>query len=134
MSDFFKRYKGNNKVKALSLLIYACYPFVYISMYLDFTKGTMLGYLIMVIGTSILAYFTTLSDTKYTVSIGNSLSLAVSYLWIHHMDTTTDWGYYFAPVSTNQLLVLVTLLNMIPQLIVMHYVTKSKKNKNDVTE
>lgn len=57
----------------LTLCLY-CFPFVYFSIYTDFTNGSMIGYLIMIIITSIIAFEVkcfnnvfVLNNRKYTI-------------------------------------------------------------------
>ena len=107
-----------------------CFPFVYFSMYQDFSNHTMLGYLIAVVVTSILAILGKLNSTSKSfifIIIGNVLSLIISFHLISEMSGNERWGSYFKPLYPYQFLIFVSLLNLIPQLLVMKLAGKYKK-------
>ncbi|MNW29114.1 hypothetical protein D3C74_59590 [compost metagenome] len=107
-----------------------CFPFVYFSMYQDFSNHTMLGYLIAVVVTSILALLGKLNSTSKSIIfiiIGNILSLIISFHLISEMSGNERWGSYFKPLSPYQFLIFVSLLNLVPQLLVMKLAGKYKK-------
>ncbi|MDA1677423.1 MULTISPECIES: hypothetical protein [unclassified Bacillus cereus group] len=107
-----------------------CFPFVYFSMYQDFANGSMIGYVIMVIGTSILAFFSKLFSNTIPFIIGNILSIIISYYFLYKMESELGVSWhrgYFKPFTPYQLLLLVSLLNVIPQFLVMILVKKHKK-------
>lgn len=108
-----------------------CFPFVYFSMYQDFANHSMLGYLVMIVATSLLAFVGTFFSNPIFLVIGNILSLIISYYFLGEMSGNERWGGYFKPLSPNQLLILVSFLNLIPQLIAMK-LSNSYRNKNKV--
>lgn len=55
------------------------FPFVYFAMHQDFTNGSLMGYLIMIVGTSILAFFSKYLSDAIPFIIGNIVSLIVSF-------------------------------------------------------
>ena len=103
-----------------------CFPFVYFSMLQDFANGSMLGYLIMIVVTSLLAYFGKLYNSTIFVIIGNILSVVVSFYFINEMNGNERWGGYFKPLAPYQLLILVSILNVFPQLIAMRLAVKKR--------
>ncbi|SHE14115.1 Uncharacterised protein [Chlamydia abortus] len=105
-----------------------CFPYVYFSMYQDFANHSMLGYLVMIVATSLLAFIGTLFSNPIFLVIGNILSLIISYYFLGEMSGNERWGGYFKPLSPNQLLILVSFLNLIPQLIAMK-LSNSYRNK-----
>ncbi len=126
--------KGGETVRKLIVTILIvclyCFPFVYFSMYQDFTNGSMLGYVIMVIGTSILAFFSKFFSNTIPLIIGNILSIIISYYFLYKMEVEfgVSWHRgYFKPFTPYQLLLLVSFLNVIPQFLVMILVKKYKK-------
>ncbi|CAM3851206.1 MULTISPECIES: hypothetical protein [Bacillus cereus group] len=107
-----------------------CFPFVYFSMYQDFANGSMIGYVIMVIGTSILAFFSKLFSNTIPFIIGNILSIIISFYFLYKMEIELGVSWhrgYFKPFTPYQLLLLVSFLNVIPQFFVMILVKKYKK-------
>lgn len=113
-------------VGIIILLLY-CFPFVYFSMHQDFVTGTMLGYLMMVAVSSLLAYFGTYFSHAVVIALGNILSAIVSYYLIRGMSGEWDSGY-FKPLTPESLLFWVSFLNIIPQLLAMQ-LAKRRKHK-----
>jgi|SRR5690625_1587625 len=111
-------------VSILIILLY-CFPFVYYSMYQDYTNGSLLGYLLMIVGTSILAFLAKYFNNLLPFIIGNIASLIVSFYFIYRTGDSWHDGY-FKPLTPNQLLFLVSFLNLIPQFLVMMLVKKFK--------
>lgn len=112
----------------LLIICLYCFPFVYISMYKDFENGSMIGYVIMIIITSLLAFFGKLSKHTNALIIGNIASAFVSYYFITTMSGDSRWdGAYFKPFGPTRLLILVTLLNLIPQFISMKLAVSFKR-------
>ncbi|WP_240611956.1 hypothetical protein [Planococcus halotolerans] len=95
-------------------------------MYQDFADGLMLGYLLMIAATSLLAFFSKLFSNSLPVIIGNMLSIIVSFYFINNMAGSEGWGWYFKPLSPIQLLITVSLLNLIPQFFAMKFANKYK--------
>lgn len=107
-----------------------CFPFVYFSMYQDFSNHTVLGYLFVVIVSAILALLSKLNSTSKSfifMIIGNVLSFIISFHLISEMSGNERWGNYFKPLYPYQLLIFVSLLNLILQLLVMKLAGKYKK-------
>lgn len=107
--------------KGISMLIVCFYlfPFVYFSMHQDFANGSMLGYLMMILVTSLLAFLSKMVRHPVLFIIGNIISGAVSLFFINKMAGNERWDGYFKPLSPNQLFILVSFINFIPQLLAM---------------
>lgn len=103
-----------------------CFPFVYFSMYQDFANRLMHGYLIMIVVTSLLAFFGKFSSHELAIIIGNLLSIIISYYFISGMTENERWGGYFMPLTPYQLLILVSILNVIPQFFAMKLANRYK--------
>lgn len=118
----------------ISILIVCLYsfPFVYFSMYQDFTNKSMLGYLLMVGGTLILAFFGKFFSNTIPLIIGNIVSVIISFYFLNKMEISFGIGWdggYFKPLSPYQLLLLVSFLNLIPQFFVMNLANRYKKKQ-----
>lgn len=103
-----------------------CFPFVYFSMYKDFNNSSMIGYLMMIIITSVLAILGKSSNNKFALIIGNIASAIISGYCISRMSGDERWAVYFKPFTPLQLLVLVSFINLILQLIVFKLTKKVK--------
>lgn len=116
----------------ISILIVClyCFPFVYFSMHQDFANGTMIGYLIMIVGTSILAFISKYFSNSIPFVIGNIVSAFVSFYFLYKMEISLGVGWeggYFKPLTPYQLLLLVSFLNLVPQFLVMKLTSRIKK-------
>lgn len=105
----------SNKVFARILILAYCFPFVFFSMLQDFNNGTMLGYLLMVIATPLLAVAGKRHAGTWLPVIGNLLSAFVSYFFISQMAGDVVWDAYYKPLSPVQLFLFVSVLSIIPQ-------------------
>ncbi|MCM3006150.1 hypothetical protein [Priestia koreensis] len=106
-----------------------CFPFGYVSMYQDWANTSMIGYLIMIAGTSILAVSSRVFSNIIPFIIGNLASAMISLYFLHRMDITLGAGWdhgYFKPFAPHQVLLLISCLNLLPQLLVM-WLTNRKK-------
>lgn len=117
-------------VSGILIVCLYCFPFVYFSMHQDFANRSMLGYLIMIVVTSLLAFFGKLvSNSSIFLIIGNILSVIISFYFISEMTGNERWGGYFKPLTPYQLLILVSFLNLIPQFFAIKL---ANRNKNKV--
>ena len=111
------------------------YPYVYYSMYQDFTDRLLFNYLIMIVATSTFAFIGKLYSNYIPIILGNIVSAIISFYFILKWENNAQyeemaqWGSYFVPFSPNELLVFVSVLNLIPQLFTMNL---AKKMKNRV--
>lgn len=108
-----------------------CFPFVYFSMHQDFANRSMIGYLIMIVVTSLLAFFGKLCQNSISLIIGNIVSVIISFYFISEMTVNVRWGGYFKPLTPNQLLILVSFLNLIPQFFAMKLANRHKNKVKD---
>ncbi|MEX6701762.1 hypothetical protein ABS315_19400 [Peribacillus frigoritolerans] len=108
-----------------------CFPFVYFSMHQDFANRSMLGYLIMIVVTSLLAFFGKLFNNSIALIIGNILSVIISFYFINEMTGNERWGGYFKPLTPYQLLILVSFLNLIPQFFAIKLANRHKNKVKD---
>jgi hypothetical protein len=80
----------------------------------------MIGYLIMIVSTSILAFLTKYFCNHIPFIIGNILSMIISFYFSGGMSDIEMWeGGYFTPFNPSLLIVVVSLINLIPQYISM---------------
>ncbi len=103
-----------------------CFPFVYFSMYQDFEYGSMRGYLLMIMGTFLLAFFGIMYSSLTPLILGNIVSGIVSFYFNSHMMGVERWNFYFKPFPPSMLLVIVIILNLIPQFLAMLLANKVK--------
>ncbi|BAC12210.1 hypothetical protein [Oceanobacillus iheyensis HTE831] len=109
------------------ILCLYCFPFVYFSMYIDFTNNLLPGYLIMVVSTAILAFISKFFRNSFIIILGNILSLIFSLYFTSLLADNNHWNGYFKPLWPYQIVILVTILNLIPQLIAMKLASKLRK-------
>jgi len=117
-------------ISILIICLY-CFPFVYFSMHQDFANGSMVGYLIMIVGSSILAFLSKLFSNTIPFIIGNIASAIISFYFLYKMEISLGIGWdggYFKPLTPYQLLLLVSFLNLIPQFFVIMLANKINKD------
>lgn len=119
----------------ITLLIICLYsfPYVYFAMYQDFANASMIGYIVMIFGTSLLAFASKYVSNFIPFIIGNLASAATSFYFLYKMSVTYGVGWYegyFKPLTPYQLFLLVSLLNVIPQLLFIKLAKKIKKPRN----
>lgn len=97
-------------------------------MYNDFKTGSMMGYLLMIIITSLLAFYGKRSNHTRAIIIGNLASALVSYYFISTMSGDSRWdGIYFKPFGPTIVFIWVSFLNLIPQFISMKLAVTLKR-------
>lgn len=114
-------------VIGILLVCLYCFPFVYFSMHQDFENSLMLGYLMMIIVTSLLAFLSNIFSNSIFAIIGNMLSLIISFYFISEMSGNERWDVYFKPLTPYKFLIIVSILNLIPQFFAMKFAEKYKK-------
>ncbi|MER2261306.1 MAG: hypothetical protein ABS934_04775 [Psychrobacillus sp.] len=113
------KWKVRNTGLLILVLLFYCLPFGYYGMYLDYTKGSFLGYLLMIIIGLALAYICRVFLFIPVLVVGNVLSAISSLYFIHIMDIKEDWEYFFKPFRQTTLFFIIFLLNCIPQWLVI---------------
>lgn len=100
----------------LAVLAGYCIPFVYLALLEDFKTGTLLGYLLLLVGFTVLAFTGQRWGHLLFVMAGNVLSYFIS---VYFAGQTDAYGFdgYFKPLTAEQLILFVSLLMLIPQLI-----------------
>jgi hypothetical protein len=112
------------------IIILYSVPFAYFSLYQDFTNRSLVGYLIMVIVTAILAFLGQYFSSFIPLIIGNILTTLVSIYFYLEIGNTEGWDEgYFKPFYPLQLIIVLSVLNLVPQFFaaLFAHVKKSKK-------
>jgi mannose/fructose/N-acetylgalactosamine-specific phosphotransferase system component IID len=120
----------------LAVLAGYCIPFVYLALLEDFKTGTLLGYLLLLVGFTVLAFTGQRWGHLLFVVAGNIVSYFISIYFAGQMDTF-DWDGYFKPLTAEQLILLVSLLMLIPQwiaIVVAMSLEAKKRVKEQMTE
>lgn len=121
------------KVISIIIICLYCFPFVYYSMYQDITNRSLYGYLILIVGTSVLSFLSDFFGNFKLIIIGNLVSIIISFCFIHWMGFDgRPYGWaddYFKPFGVNLSLFVFSLLNLIPQLLAMFIAKWIKPNR-----
>lgn len=115
-------------ITGITTLCLYCFPFAYFSMYIDFSSNLMFGYLIMVVSTAILAFINKFFRNSFIIVSGNILSLLFSLYFTSLLAHNDYWTGYFKPFWPYQLVILVTVFNLIPQLIAIKLSSNFRKS------
>lgn len=112
--------------QAMSLLVVClyCFPFVYFSMYQDFFNQSIMGYVTMVLMTTLLAFVGKRSGHILIPIAGNVLSFVISYYMIGLLSDNYIWNVYFKPLTPFGLLVLISVLNLLLQFLAIRLVDR----------
>lgn len=119
-----------NKYTILLLAVY-CIPFVFLSMYDDYKNYSMIVYGLMIIVIWYLAFLEKRKSSFIVLLIANILSFLSSYSWVLRVNKIEEWEGYFKPLSSVQLLVLVTVLIVLLQVAVCLFTRPAKTGKGD---
>lgn len=114
-------------IRILILLIYGT-PFVFISMYLDYTQRSMLGYLLMISAYIFLSCINKFNNNKYIIFLGNIISFVLSYL-LADIIPRDGWDGYFKPFWHNDFVIFITILSILLQLFLKILIKKKTKSK-----
>jgi hypothetical protein len=116
------------KVIGIFIILLYSFPYVYFSMYQDLKNSSMVGYLIMIVSTTLISFLGSFFINAIALIIGNIVSAMVSLYLINKMGV--DWGVgYFKPFSPIQLLGVVSVLNLVPQIFAVALANGFKLNK-----
>lgn len=88
----------------------------------------------MIVMTSLFAFLGKFLCNSIPFIIGNIVSAVSSFYFIGRMEDTLGIGWdggYFKPFSASQLLVIVSVLNLIPQFLAMMLANGHKNNVKD---
>ncbi|MGL5651667.1 MAG: hypothetical protein ACRDDE_07920 [Paraclostridium sp.] len=114
-------------ISILILLIYGT-PFAFISMYLDYTQRSMLGYLLMISAYIFLSCIHIFNNNKFIIFLGNIISFVLSYLLANRIPSD-GWDGYFKPFWHNDFIIFITILSILLQLFFKILVKKKTKSK-----
>ncbi|MGG4548991.1 hypothetical protein ABER02_14450 [Rossellomorea marisflavi] len=110
------------------VLLYA-FPFAYYAMHKDFTSGLLTGYGIMIAVTLVLAYVCQRFSYIPYLIIGNILMVAASLYFNSGMAEDPAWDGYFKPLWGSRMVVVVGVLNLIPQAILVWVMEWKRREK-----
>lgn len=110
------------------------FPFVFFSMQQNFDEGSIVGYLLMIIFTSMIAFLGKFSNNNLAIILGNIASAIISFQLLTEMADNQRWLSFFKPLTPFQYLILVTVLNTIPQFFSMKLATIIKPKLDYIFE
>lgn len=113
-----------------ALLLLYCIPFAFLSVNGDATSGTMVFYVLMVIGFACLCRGAVKTNNIPMIYIGNVLSFMSSCI-VAKISGLEPMGYYFKPFTTYSLIVALSILAVISQTIpVLVRMVRKKKEQS----
>ncbi len=109
------------------LVMMYCIPFEFLSVNGDAVSGTMIFYVLMVIGFAGLCWGAVKTNNIPIIYIGNVLSFVSSYI-VAKVSGLDSMGYYFKPFTAYSLIVALSIVAVICQTIpvLVHMVRKKK--------
>ncbi|WHY77345.1 hypothetical protein QNH20_25305 [Neobacillus sp. WH10] len=114
------------KLTGVIIGCFYCFPFAFFSIKADFDNGSMMGHLLMIAATTLLAFLGKLFCNLLPCIVGNIVSSIISLYFNSRMADGWDEGY-FKPLTPSQLILVVSLFNLVPQYIAIS-IAKRLKN------
>ena len=113
--------------RSAGISILYCIPFAFLSVNGDAVSGTMIFYVLMVIGFAGLCWGALKTNNIPIIYIGNVLSFVSSYI-VAKLSGLDPVGYYFKPFTVYSLIVALSIVAVICQTIpvLVHMVRKKK--------
>ena len=118
------------KKRIFLTIIYIIYslPYAYFAMHQDFSNNSMLGYgfmFLVAIIAPIIAKNINVIINFIPIMICNLISFAISTTLLKYM-TGDRWDVYFKPLTHNQFLILISIINIVISVITIYIVNKPK--------
>ncbi|WP_336798648.1 hypothetical protein [Exiguobacterium acetylicum] len=102
-------------------------PFAWLGPYLDWKEGSILGYALFLFGLGALSYSLARSGKPKYIVIGNMVSFAISY----GIALSVGEGY-FKPLTASQLVLGVSVLNLVVQIPIVMNAIQNKMMKKEL--
>lgn len=101
------------------IVLLFCFPYAYLALKTDFEQASMIGYIPLIGASIVLSVIGTTFKCTPSVIVGNIASLIVSYYFVSHYSGGDRWEGYFKPFDSTIMLYIISILNIIPQLIIV---------------
>ncbi|MFP3726541.1 hypothetical protein U8V72_15285 [Priestia filamentosa] len=118
-------------VLSIFIIVLFCFPYSYYAMLTDYKHSSMIGYVVFIVATALLTGIGNLTKCLPAVLIGTFASACISYYFLGVHGESGRWDGYFKPFGSNGVIVIVTILNLIPQFIAFKVTSHWKKKIND---
>lgn len=114
--------KRTGAIRFLLLLLY-CIPFAFLSVYGDATSGTMMFYVVMLVGFALLCWVALKTKNIPTIFIGNIASCVFSYI-AAELSSLEPMGEYFKPFTSYSLIILISVVSIFAHIIIVWLYTR----------
>ena len=114
--------KRTGAIRFLLLLLY-CIPFVFLSVYGDATSGTMMFYVVMLVGFALLCWGALKTKNIPIIFIGNIASCVFSYI-AAKLSSLEPMGEYFKPFTSQSLIILISVVSIFVHIIIVCLYTR----------
>ena len=105
------------------LLLLYCIPFAFLSVYGDATSGTMMFYVVMLVGFALLCWVALKTKNIPTIFIGNIASCVFSYI-AAELSSLEPRGEYFKPFTSYSLIILISVVSIFAHIIIVWLYTR----------
>lgn len=109
--------KRTGAIRFLLLLLY-CIPFAFLSVYGDATSGTMMFYVVMLVGFALLCWGALKTKNIPIIFIGNIASCVFSYI-AAKLSSLEPMGEYFKPFTSQSLIILISVVSIFVHIIIV---------------
>lgn len=114
--------KRTGAIRFLLLLLY-CIPFAFLSVYGDATSGTMMFYVVMLVGFALLCWGALRTKNIPIIFIGNIASYVFSCI-AAKLSSLGPMGEYFKPFTSQSLIILLSVVCIFVHIIIVWLYTK----------
>lgn len=116
-------------MKNLNIIrILYCLPFAFMAVNGDAVSGTMFFYAVMVVGLSLLCWITLKNNRVIDLYVGNGISFLSSLIAVK-VTALDPMGYYFKPLTSHSLIIVISIVAIVIQTIVV-LIYKSRRIEN----
>ncbi len=108
------------------LAVFYAVPFAYAAMAVDFIKGSILSYVLMMVFLSLLSRFFFIRKKLLVPALGNAASFIASFLCAVKIPLEERWYGFFKPLTPVGMIIFLTFISLIVQLIVLIAIRKKE--------
>lgn len=101
--------------KTIAAIFYAV-PFAYLAMAVDYIKGSILSYVLMMVCLSFLTCLFFKRRKLWIAVLGNVISFLSSYICVLNFPVSENWGFFFKPFLPDTMVIFLTVVSLFIQL------------------
>ena len=116
-------------MKKFIIAIFYALPFAYFAMAVDYIKGSILSYVLMMVCLSFLTCLFFKQKKLKIAILGNVVSFLMSYVCVIKFPLSGHWDCFFKPFTTEGMVIFLTVISLLIQLAAVAAVKGKNKIK-----